>query len=183
MLINLPAFLVLFWNTGILCWFESVAVAQSLHVPLQDRGLITEAYEHRLDAVQALTTVAGYIVSILRVEEADDSSSTQSGIPFIACHVNTALVVMALVKAIEHTVQTASTSSRSTHETSTTAGLPRHLTRSPKGLLICLSELDVTMAGFHDARPALQGLMRRYGDILMDCWSLEEDEIQNACVF
>lgn len=86
---------------------------------------------------------------------------------------------MALTKGIEHTIDLNINGSADGPEWS---GLTTFLNdsmdwkESTKPLLTCLVTLETTVSGVHTARPALEDLMRHYGDILMDCWSQDDPE-------
>jgi hypothetical protein len=97
-------------------------------------------------------------------------------LPLISHHANLLPIVKVLVSAIETTIQMNTTNSTETAEPcSTEDWMP-----SMKPLLSCLLELDVTVAGSNVARKAVQALMTSHSDIMMDCWSVENDEMLSS---
>lgn len=86
---------------------------------------------------------------------------------------------MALTKAIEHTLDLNLNDIAEDQELSGSATFlddSMSWMGSIKPLLTCLVTLETTVSGLHTARPALDDLMRHYGDILMNCWSHENPE-------
>jgi hypothetical protein len=45
---------------------------------------------------------------------------------------------------------------------------------SIKYMLTCLASLESTVSGLYITNSAFQPLMRKYGDILMECWSPDD---------
>lgn len=131
-------------------------------------------------AVTFVLTTARRIVDVSANGEFKLINSVQAKLQFVSHHANTALVVMALVKGIEHTIDlNLSKQSKNSQALvvpgSTTSARPNWVA-SIKPLLTCLVALESTVSGVFTARPALKGLLRQYGDILMDCWSFEDSE-------
>lgn len=99
---------------------------------------------------------------------------------FFEHHGNTQLIVLAFSKAIEHTIDyhlstdtRLATGSPSQHTQSSSA----EWVSSVKPLLICLTTLDQSNSGRRLASPALRDLVRRHGDILLECWTPEASGI------
>ena len=103
--------------------------------------------------------------------------SSEAKVPLISQHANTTIVVAALVKAIEHAISlnpSAQPSYGAVCSTTENLTLPESWVPAVKPLLACLSALDTTVSGAHTARIAMEDLLLRYGDILMDAWTPDE---------
>jgi hypothetical protein len=95
-------------------------------------------------------------------------------LPITSYHVNTNLVVKALVTAVENIIDlqlSQSPSLESQLEDSMAGDGSDSWSHRIKVLMKCLVSLDTTVAGSHTARKALQELMSEHGDILSECWS------------
>jgi hypothetical protein len=97
-------------------------------------------------------------------------------LPLISHHANLLPVVKVLVSAIENTIQMNTSDSTGLGE----ANSAEDWMPSMKPLLSCLLELDVTVAGSNTARKAVQKLMNSHSDILMDCWSVGNDDVLSS---
>lgn len=93
-----------------------------------------------------------------------DTRSTR--LPLIAHHANTKLVVSALVKAIEHTIMYMNVCGPPSDAQGELVGIG-HLVYP---LLACLNALNLTISGHTVVQSALQLLMCKHGDILMEHW-------------
>lgn len=172
------AFLLLFWNLGHLCLVEQIHYVSHLLMPDLCGEMLSKADSLQEAAVTSVLAIARRIVDVSANGEFKLINSIQAKLQFVSHHANTALVVMALVKAVEHTIDLNLSRQAGTSRplvTSTTSAQSGWVS-SIKPLLTCLVALDSTISGAFTARPALQGLMQQYGDILMDCWSVEESE-------
>jgi hypothetical protein len=172
------AFLLLFWNLGQLCLVEQIHYVSHLLVPDLCGDILSKADSLQEAAVASVLAIARRIVDVSANGEFKLINSVQAKLQFVSHHANTALVVMALVKAVEHTIDhnlSRQAGSNRKFPTSTTNAQSSWVS-SIKPLLTCLVALDSTISGAFTARPALQGLMQQYGDILMDCWSSDDSE-------
>ena len=146
---------------------------------MESSAVLAKALLLQKSAVRAFFTTAKRIVDVSALGEFKLINSVQAKLQFISHHANTSLVVLALAKAIEHTIDlNLSTSLESPAPVSSLYGpLPSgDWVASIKPLLTCLLTVDSTVSGAFTARPALQRLMQQYGDILMDCWSHGDHE-------
>lgn len=126
-------------------------------------------------AVEDFATISKHIVEASSGNKRFEvSDNFETRLPLISHHANTALVVVALVKAIEHTIcYNSSRDEPSTANTKMNDGASAQSTESAavvRPLLVCLSNMDRTVSGQYLARPALQRLLRQHTDILLDCW-------------
>ena len=169
-----PAFMLLFWKMAKLLLVEQLHQASNVVSPLERQPLLDKAQFYQRDAVTSLQTIAQRIVDVSALGEFKLINSVQAKMHFISHHANTALVVLALSKAIEHTIDL-HISDTAQHDLYlgpfSKASINSDWVASMKPLLTCLLTLDSTVSGAITARPALQKLMQQYGDILMDCWS------------
>lgn len=130
--------------------------------PLSD--IWRSAYECRSKAV----TLHAKIMKAI-TDDADDAGlpvleGTNFKLPFMAHHANTTLLTLALTTAIEHTIDMA------------LVGDFEADGDWLKPSLCCLLSLENSTSGRSSVRPALDRLIQRYGDIILECWS-EEDEL------
>ncbi|KEF56375.1 uncharacterized protein A1O9_07956 [Exophiala aquamarina CBS 119918] len=169
------AFLHLFWNLSHLCLVEQIHYASHLFEPGSCEGLISTADRLQEAAVTSVLAIARRIVDVSARGEFKLINSVQAKLQLVSHHANTRLVVMALVKAIEHTIDLNLSKHAVSGRKEATSTQPKWIS-SIKPLLTCLVMLDSTVSGSFTARPALRGLMLKYGDILMDCWSSEDSE-------
>ncbi|KAK4949767.1 hypothetical protein LTR10_011609 [Elasticomyces elasticus] len=167
-------FLLLFWNLSVFCFVEHLHAAADI-LPLEERPpILDNARKLQKSAVRSVLATAQRIVNVSATGEFKLLNSIQLQLQFICHHANTSLVVLALTKAIEHTIDlnlNDSAEDRERFEPATFDDDPTSWMGSMKPLLTCLVNLETTVSGLHTARPALNDLMRHYGDILMDCWS------------
>jgi len=126
-------------------------------------------------AVTSLIAICRKIVSVSERGEIQLINSVQAKLQLVSHHANTALVALALVKAIEHTIDF-NLSQQAASAGNSGPSDQQNWVASIKPLLTCLIMLDSTVSGAFTARPALRGLLQKYGDILMDCWSSEDPE-------
>jgi hypothetical protein len=132
------------------------------------------SYERR--AVQGIVSISKKINEVSADDAFKFSDVFEDNVPLILHHANTGLTVMALVKGIEHAIS----SSGIENAAALDAGggfatvLNSDLKDSLHPLLICLSTLQQTVSGECIARPALQDLLFRHGDILLECWNQDE---------
>jgi hypothetical protein len=142
-------------------------------------SVVTKAREYQRTAVSSMTTISRCILDTSASGEHAIFDTTEGSLPLIAHHANTSLVVMALVKGVEHAIKL-NASLQSTPKPSSTGVIDEELSAAwislsgLKPLLSCLLALQTTVAGSRTARRALRTLLRQYGDILMDCWSPED---------
>ena len=156
------------------CLVEHLHSAAEILPPEERPSILAKARELQRSAVQSVLAIAQRIVNVSATGEFNLLNSIQLQLQFICHHANTSLVVMALTKAIEHTIDLnvngcAGDRDWFVQDSSDWMG-------SVKPLLTCLVTLESTVSGLHTARPALDDLMRHYGDILMDCWSHDDPE-------
>ncbi|KAK5044932.1 hypothetical protein LTR84_010304 [Exophiala bonariae] len=171
------AFLLLFWNLGHLCLVEQIHYAAHLLGPDVGHALLCKADTLQESAVAFVLAIARRIVDVSSNGEFKLINSIQAKLQFVSHHANTALVVMALVKGIEHTIDYNLSKQPAKKQTRTGGSNPNAQPvwiPSIKPLLTCLLALESTVSGVFTARPALQKLMHEYSDVLMDCWSSED---------
>lgn len=177
------AFLLLFWTLSQLCLVEQMHHVSNILEPGLDQDMRLKADTLQEAAVTFVLATARRIVDVSANGEFKLINSVQAKLQFVSHHANTALVVMALVKGIEHTIDLnlskQSKNSQIPVLGSTTYARPNWIA-SIKPLLTCLVALESTVSGAFTARPALKDLLRQYGDILMDCWSFEDSE-ESTC--
>ena len=89
---------------------------------------------------------------------------TDLKLPFMAHHANTTFITIALTTAIEHTIDMV------------LAGDFESEKNWLKPSLDCLLSLEHSASGRSSVRPALDRLVQRYGDIILECWSGDEAE-------
>ncbi|OAP60575.1 hypothetical protein AYL99_05577 [Fonsecaea erecta] len=178
------AFMLLFSGLASLLLVEQLH-RSSIMLPLAERQpLLDRALSYQREAVTSLLTIAQRIVDVSAMGEFRLINSVQAKMHFISHHANTVLVVLALSKAIEHTIDLYVSTGQQGDLASTTFSdmePDSEWVASMKPLLTCLLTLDSTVSGAITARPALQKLMQQYGDILMDCWS-HEDTARNKAI-
>jgi hypothetical protein len=173
------AFMQLFWHLSNLLVAEQLYRAADALPAVERQPLLDKAQSHQASAVSSLLTIAQRIVDVSALGEFKLINSVQAKMHFISHHANTALVVLALSKAIEHTIDLNVSAVEQTDMSSgifSSGAVDSDWIAGMKPLLTCLLTLDSTVSGAVTARPALQRLMRQYGDILMDAWSQDEVE-------
>ncbi|EXJ58533.1 hypothetical protein A1O7_05959 [Cladophialophora yegresii CBS 114405] len=178
------AFMLLFWKLSKLLLVEQLHQAAGVLPAIESRRILAKAQVYQEAAVTSLLTIAQRIVDVSALGELRLINSVQAKMNFISHHANTLLVVLALSKAVEHTIDLHLSAPEQTHLGSAVfpgATVDSDWIASMKPLLTCLLTLDSTVSGAITARPALRSLMQRYGDLLMDCWSHEDvDDLPSA---
>lgn len=146
-------------------------------VEKRDR-LLERARNYERDAVIQFASIAKAINDASASGDFQLTEVSENKLPLISHHANTGLVVLALEKAIEHTISyamslTKSSTSEGAEEAARTSSLPllpEAWMESTRHLFVCLSTLDRTVSGQCLARPALQELIYKYSDVILDCW-------------
>lgn len=100
----------------------------------------------------------------------------KSDVPFVAHHATIALVVLSLVKAVEHTIKyyiaaPLDPGTANPAENSDVPPINGCCFPSLRAFLACLTDLTKVESGSQEARAAINNLMHQYGDILMDSWA------------
>ena len=169
----------MFWSLARFQLVEQLHFAAAI-LPMDDKCSILErAQVYQTLAVQSATAIARRIVDVSTTGQFKLLNSTQARLQFICHHANTSLVVLCLVKAIEHSIDL-NVSPHFEDMNTNTCNVSASLDSADawmdgvKPILTCLLTVQTTISGSYTARPALQQLMQQYGDILMDCWSHEE---------
>ncbi|KIW13291.1 hypothetical protein PV08_08479 [Exophiala spinifera] len=171
------AFLLLFWNLARFQLVEQLHIATDVLPADETCSILEQAQALQASAVQSAAATARRIADISATGQFRLLNSTQARLQFVCHHANTSLVVLSLVKAIEHTIDlnvSPQCEDMSTYNLSSSLDSTRVWIDDIKPLLTCLLTVASTISGSYTARPALQQLMQQYGDILMDCWSHEE---------
>jgi hypothetical protein len=169
--------MLLFWKLSKLLLVEQLHQASGVLPAIERNPLLEKAQSYQRAAVTSLLTIAQRIVDVSAMGEFKLINSVQARMHFISHHANTALVVLALSKAIEHTIDLhVSATAQCVLSLAAFPGVTMNSDwiASMKPLLTCLLTLDSTVSGAITARPALRKLMQQYGDLLMDCWSYED---------
>ena len=139
--------------------------------------MIEKSREYRSSATSSLGEIAKVIMNSSSEEGVALGDDTDVKLPFVAHHANTELVASTLQNAIQHTID--SNVGQAPGPSSVTE-LSREFTTSGnwmdsvKCLLACLLGLEKTNSGHCAARPAFHSLLNGYGDLLMECWTLDE---------
>ena len=156
----------MFWNLGLLMLFEAVDSACDRNMtrcgPSDPHRI---AVKYRQDAVLAFARISKLVMNVSTEQDLPVLDSVDIRLPFMAHHANTTLVVTALQKAIKHTIDCHVEADGESRD---------RLVPSLKPLLWCLLSLEKTSSGRTTARPALNKLLYQYGDVLMDCWTVDE---------
>lgn len=154
-----------FWDLGVLIFVE--VLRPLMDNPVLDIVSKMQAYRH-----DATSSIAQTIECVLHLS-IDEAFNLQNGlsaqVPLIAYHVTPSLMAAALEKAVEHIIHLKILD----HEAAGTAWDPdrevwaHQIDVLMKGLL----SLDATVGGSQTAGVAFQSLMRKYGDIISECWT------------
>ena len=155
-------FIILYWSLGVLKVYEVLQSTTNLAVTgISDLWRI--ARESRSRAV----TLHAKIMKVIMHNANDDGLPVLEGtsfkLPFMAHHANTTLLTLALTTAIEHTIDML---------------LAGEIEADGDWLQLsmwCLFSLEHSASGRSSVRPALDRLIHRYGDIILECWSGREE--------
>jgi hypothetical protein len=170
------AFFVMFWDLGVLILAEILKpVMNELDYDCGPHWISSmRAYQQ-----EAVSSVARMVESVLTLPT-EETFNLQNGlsaeVPIIAYHITPSLMVTTLQKAVEHIIDLQFSSNCSLE-----APEGRMRTLTPDGvwdqqidfLMKGLILLHVTIGGSQTASAAVQSLMRKYGDILSECWSCD----------
>ena len=144
--------MILFWKMANLLLVVQLYQATDVLSVVERGPIFDKARAYQQAAVTTLVTIVWRIVGVSALGEFKLANSVQPKMHFISHHANTALVVLALSKAIAHTIDL--------H----TSGIEQDDIDSPewissmKPLVTCILTLDSSASG---------ALMQQYGDILM----------------
>jgi hypothetical protein len=130
----------------------------------------------RASQKEAATSVSQTIECMLTLP-AEETFNLQNGlsaeVPIMAYHVTPSIMTAALEKAMEYVLE-----SRVAHSGRSNDNAPdpipdgvweRQVDCLMKGIL----SLDVTVGGSQTAGVVMQSLIRRYGDVISECWSCD----------
>lgn len=159
---------------GLLRFVEVVEQASKKLDSMDCIELTNAAYKYRQKAIRACAGIVRLINEASRGGGFRITELSESEVPFISHHANTGITVMALQKTIEHTIYAsmpAKSGSSAYGAPQPVAFLPEEARESLQPLLAGLSTLLQSISGQCTARPALEELMQRHGDILLDCWN------------
>ena len=155
---------MVFWDLGVLVLGQSLkSVLDNADHSLEPLFSMMQTYQW-----QAALSVAQTVECVLSLP-AKEAFKSQSGlgpdVPITACHVTPTLVVTALQMAVEQIIHS---------QLSLDYGLlPDGVWDHHIGVLVKgLTSLQVTIGGSRTASVALHSLLRNYGDIISECWSI-----------
>jgi hypothetical protein len=173
-----PGYHILFWNLGILILAEQINIAlrNDLYSNREAVHLVSiKAGEYEASAISSVVAMSRHINNIstthgyIRV-----SSDSELKLPFISHHARLAPVVTVLSKTIEHLIQQVTSTDVTMFERDIESMHKIESTMlSIKTVLICLLDMDATVAGARSARPTIRKLMSSHSDVLMDCWAVD----------
>jgi hypothetical protein len=158
---------------------RKVCYTMAAEAAAEKRGTLLErARNYERGAVIQFASIATAINDASASGDFQLTEVSENKLPLISHHANTGLVVLALEKAIEHTISYAMSLTKSSTledagnaaRTSPLPLLPEAWMESIRHLFVCLSTLDRTISGQCLARPALQELIYKYSDVILDCW-------------
>lgn len=173
----------MFWGLGLLLLAEQIISAVELQVPLPGHQPDAKVRRYQRVGTSSVAAVARSVLDLPQGPASQLFNDATTRLPFAAGHANISLVVTALMKAIEHTVNGQMTSPSAALANAQDFELvdsPMHWTGNVRSLSHCLVSLKSTISGSCVAGVGLQNLMYKYGDILMDCWSMEDEITLNS---
>lgn len=163
-------YLVLFWNLGTLTLAEEIEKACGSHL-LQGNNLrefvIDKGKQYEKDAISSVIAISKHIADM----SAENSSLSVCGesemkLPFISHHASLAPIVVVLTKSIDHMLQRVIGSENPDDGA--------HWMLSIKPVLTCLLDMKSTLAGSRSIQSPLSRLLTLHGDLLMECWTVDE---------
>lgn len=167
-------YLVLFWSLGTLILAEQIEGARNSSLR-QENSFIElarcKAKQYETAAISSVIAISKHVVD-MSTETASISVSGDSGmkLPFISHHASLAPIVAVLSKSIDHIIQRII-------DSETPNGVV-NWKLSIKPVLTCLLDMKSTMAGSRSIQSPLSRLVAFHGDLLMECWTLENfDEL------
>lgn len=166
-------FLILFWNLGVLRVVETMRMASRVLATPSHAQTANLAVDYEERAVGRIVAITERINDASAHGDVRLSDASEDKLPLMSHHANTGLTALALSSAIEHAITgtwLAEKPSTDYLEPTNPPALTSKAMESIKTLLAGLSTLHRTISGECVARPALRNLLRRYGDIIMDCW-------------
>lgn len=125
------------------------------------------------------SAIAALVRSLFALSPSKDSQGSgqvRAGTSLMLDHINLGLVILALVKSVEHSLLLKAVASNP--EAAQAPACPQPNQQKPwsgnvEVLVMCLLSLEKTVVGSFPARDALNSLLRQHGDTVMECWSLE----------
>ena len=153
-----------FWDLGVLVFARDTKFTKCHADQLYEHfNLQMQVYQWR--AALSVAQSAECVLALPATDAFNPQSGLHSDTPLTAAHVTPGTIVLALQNAVEQIIDLQSCSAY---------GLVpdgiwnRHIGSLLKGLV----SLGVTIGGSRTADIAIQSLMRDYGDILSECWSI-----------
>ncbi|PYH43586.1 uncharacterized protein BP01DRAFT_424862 [Aspergillus saccharolyticus JOP 1030-1] len=168
-----------FWNLGTLILARTLTPLL-LHPPdnRSSHDTITAA---QLQALQrtAVISIAQTIERTLTQPSTHDTFNLQNGLsadlPLLAYHITPSLVVLALRLAIETSIELwLGVESGATHNAGSGGNDDDDVWQKRVDVLVKgLLSLEVTIGGSQAVGPVLDALLRKYGDVVSECWTCE----------
>ncbi|PGH19378.1 hypothetical protein AJ80_04019 [Polytolypa hystricis UAMH7299] len=175
----------LFRNLVVLTFAEILNPLTDAVCPNGGGPLFSTSEQLRVYQQDAISSVARMVDCLLN-SPIDEVFNLENGlsaeVPLLAYHVTPSLTATVLQKAIEQSIGLLETSSAKYYPSAAplvdmdrvqdSTNLDGNLKQQQIDVLMKgLVSLDVTIGGSYTANVALQSLMRKYGDILSECWS------------
>ncbi len=155
---------------------DSLEQATPFLDPLSAVTMKSKISQYRWSGIQSIAAMASNLLALSPDEAVTHETGISSDIPIFSYHATSHLIIRSLVKAIEVAVALQN-STKCLHGSGIGQGIdidPKLTwSRCIKSLLTCLISLEASIWGSHNARAALQSLMRKYGDTLSECWTVE----------
>ncbi|KAL4873952.1 hypothetical protein BDV12DRAFT_191819 [Aspergillus spectabilis] len=161
--------IILFWNLGALILVESLLSKPTINIPSH---LSSTIHSLQKESIFSITQISQRLLSLAPEEPFNLQNGLAADVPILAYHITPSLTATTFKKAIEAIVseQGPSPHNRKENQQPTTNDndIRKHQIDSS---MKAISSLDVTVGGAQASRTAFDGLMRRYGDVLSECWS------------
>lgn len=151
---------------------EQLTLISNETQPLHSLSMASRAKTYLWTSAQSMAVIAKTVRSSPSAELHRQWSWLSSDIPMVSFHATSDLVVKALVKAIESMVEI-HPARNLVHGIQLGDSLGTDSTewnQSTSCLLDLLSSMETTMWGSYKVRAALDTLMQKHGDILLESW-------------
>lgn len=163
------------WELGILAFIEKVKPALNKLDPSSKHLIMSKIENHQQEATSSMTQTVESVLALPTEEAFNLQNGLSADVPIISYHITPSLIATTIKKSIENIID------RQLHRAGDQNISHSEVQEIPLGewqrqidiLMKGLVALDVTVGGSQTAGVALQALLRKYGDIMSECWSCD----------
>jgi hypothetical protein len=162
---------MMFWDLGVLVLAEALKASVTGLDHSFSQGITSRIQAYREESASSVARTMECVLSLPPEETFNLRSGVNAEASIITYHITPSLMAAALQKAIESMIDLRFSPPCAPEDRSTIFDVNEDWIRQVDLIMKGLVSLDVTIGGSQVASVAIQDLMRKYGDIISECWS------------